>query len=485
VSQNKINDKIMNWELVAVNPSVKNWDWKDLFCFWGVSIQSIIGFSLIAAIYTIYNLNFFVVFLGTILGSFLVYLFSNFIGKPSQKYGLPFATLLRSSLGYNGARFFGFLRSLVGIFMFGIQTYFLSKAISYLIRILFFTIDKSILEQDIFLTFLLGLNIIDWSALLICMVIQIYIFSKGMLYNRKIINFSAIAVYLAMLFFFIIILLSDVKLTVRTFVEILNFDNFLNYENLFPIFSIAGTIFAYFSIIIISFGDFSRYMKNERELKNGNLSLLFNLVIFSIFSVFIVTGSDIFLKQQFDDIEKILTNPTDIIGKFNNLQITVVTLFFIIIASASTNLIANFIPTQYSLINFKPNVFNLKTVSYTIGFFAFIIAIFWPTLLSQIGILSFIDTFGSFFGPISGIMIVNYYIINQSTVNVKDIHSTSSESSFHFSKGWHLKAVYSTIIGFIFASSTIWNYNLMFLQSYAWIIGAFFGGFVYYLLANK
>ena len=369
--------------------------------------------------------------------------------------------------------------------MFGIQTYFLSKAISYLIRILFFTIDKSILEQDIFLTFLLGLNIIDWSALFICMVIQIYIFSKGMLYNRKIINFSAIAVYLAMLFFFIIILLSDVKLTVRTFLEIFNFDNFLNYENLFPIISIAGTIFAYFSIIIISFGDFSRYIKNERELKNGNLSLLFNLIIFSIFSVFIVLGSDIFLKQQFDDIEKILTNPTDIVGKFNNLQITVITLFFIIIASASTNLIANFIPTQYSLINFKPNLFNLKTVSYTIGFFAFIIAIFWPTLLSQIGILSFIDTFGSFFGPISGVMIVNYYIINQSTVNVKDIHSTSSESSFHFSKGWHLKAVYSIIIGFIFASSTIWNYNLMFLQSYAWIIGAFFGGFVYYLLAKK
>ena len=115
MSQNKINDKIMNWELVAVNPSVKNWDWKDLFCFWGVNIQSIIGFSLIAALYTIYDLNFLVVFLGTILGSLLVYFFSNLIGKPSQKYGLPFATLLRSSLGYNGARFFGILRSLVGI----------------------------------------------------------------------------------------------------------------------------------------------------------------------------------------------------------------------------------------------------------------------------------------------------------------------------------------------------------------------------------
>ena len=46
-------------------------------------------------------MNSFVVFFGTILGSFLVYLFSNWIGKPSQKFGLPFVVLLRSSLGFN------------------------------------------------------------------------------------------------------------------------------------------------------------------------------------------------------------------------------------------------------------------------------------------------------------------------------------------------------------------------------------------------
>jgi hypothetical protein len=40
--------------------------------------------------------------------------------------------------------------------MFGIQTYFISKAISYLIRILFFSIDNTLLDKDIFLIFLLG-----------------------------------------------------------------------------------------------------------------------------------------------------------------------------------------------------------------------------------------------------------------------------------------------------------------------------------------
>ena len=84
--------------------------------------------NLIVSLYLFYNLNTFVVFFGTILGCLLVYFFSNLIGKPSQKFGLPFVVLLRSSLGIKGAKYFGFLRFLVGIFMFGIQTYFLSKA---------------------------------------------------------------------------------------------------------------------------------------------------------------------------------------------------------------------------------------------------------------------------------------------------------------------------------------------------------------------
>ena len=203
--------------------------------------------------------------------------------------------------------------------MFGIQTYFLSKAIGYLIRILFFKIDSSILDKEILLTFLLGLNIIDWSSLIICIIIQIYIFSKGMLFNRKIINFSAISVYSGLLFFLLIILLSDVKLTSNAFLEILNFENFLNYNNIIPIITVAGTVFAYFSIILISLGDFTRYIKNERNLKNGNLTLLINLILFSVFAVFIVSGSDIFLNQKFNDIERIFTNPTDIIGKYDDL----------------------------------------------------------------------------------------------------------------------------------------------------------------------
>ena len=485
MNQSKVKYSLSNWDLVTVNPNYKTWDWKDLFCFWGVNLQSIIGFSLIASLYTIYSLNTFVVFFGTILGSLLVYFFSNLIGKPSQKFGLPFVILLRSSLGFRGAKFFALIRSTVGIFMFGIQTYFISKAIGYLIRILIFTIDNSLLDQEIFLTFLLGLNIIDWISFTLAIIFQALIFSVGMQFNKRLINISAITVYAGMIIFFFVVFLADVKVTSKAFLDILNFENFLDINNLAPLLTVAGTIFTYFSIIIISFGDFSRYVKDEKNLKKGNLSLTLNLIIFSFFAVFIVIGSDTFLNLKFEDLDRIFTNPTDIIGKFDNLQITIAVLFFIIIASMSTNLVANFIPSQYSFINLIPSKLSLKSASYIISLAGFVIGAFWLTLLSQIGLLSFVDTFGSFFGPLLGVIVVDYYLIKESSLSNKDLYSTESESVYYYSKGWHIKALYSVILGFIFSASTIWNTNLMFLQSYAWIIGTIVSSLVYFLLARK
>ena len=485
MSQQKTKNSLINWDLVTVNPNNKNWNWKDLFFFWGINIQSIIGFSLIASLYVVYSLNSFVVLFGTIFGALLVFLFSNLIGKPSQKFGLPFVVILRSSLGVRGAKFFGLFRGLVGIFMFGIQTYFLSKAIGYLIRIIFFSFDASFLDKEIFLIFLLSLNIIDWSSIIFAILIQVFLFSAGMNFNKRLIKFSAVTVYLGMLLFFFAVLLSDVKFSIKVFINIVDFSNFVELSNLMPVITVAGTMFAYFSIVILSFGDFSRYVKNETELKKGNLSLLLNLIIFSFLTVFIVAGVEGIFSKNNTDLEKILTNPMDIIGKLDNLLITNLVLIFVIIASLSTNLIANFIPSQYSLINFLPSTLTVKSSSVLIGILGFVISVFWLAFLSQIGILSIIDTLGAFFGPLFGIMIVDFYFIKKGSLINKDIYSLETSGAYFYSGGWHIKGVYSLILGFIFSASTIWNFNLMFLQSYSWIIGAFIASFSYFLLARK
>ena len=485
MNKEKSMNNLINWEIVSVNPSDKKWVWTDLFCFWAVNIQSIIAFSLISSLYLVYELDFAVVFIGSLIGSLLVYFFTNLIGKPSQKHGIPFPVLLRTSFGIKGAKYFALLRGIVGIFMFGIQTYFLSKAFSYLIRISFFSIDNTILDQDIFLIFLLSLNIIDWTSILITILLQVFLFSKSHKFNKLFINFSAIAVYFGIILFAIVIILYDFEYVVQAFSEIFVFTNIFTKLNIIPLLTVAGTIFAYFSIIIVNYGDFSRYVKNENELKKGNFSLILNLIIFSFFAVFIAMGSDVILNKNLENMEKILTNPTDIIGKFDNILMTVIVLFFILFASASTNLIANYIPSQNSLLNFLPHKLNLKRSATIIAVLGFIICIFWLPLLSLVGILSFIDTVGAFFGPFFGIIVVDYYLIKKSNLVNKDIFSMDKNGSYFYSNGWHIAAIYSLLIGFIFAASTIWNPNLMFFQSYSWLIGALFSSLTYFLLANK
>ena len=483
--QENSKTELQNWEIVSVNPSDKIWNWKDLFCFWGNNIQSIIGFSLIASLYLVYNLNFLVVLVGCLVGSFFVYLFANLIGKPSQRHGIPFPVFLRISMGINGARYVSLLRGLIGIFMFGVQTYFLSKSFSYLIRIAFHLFDNTFLNQDIFLIFYLGMNIIDWSAFVFAIILQFFLFSRGHHFNKLFINFSAMIVYFGLSLFLIIVISENYNDVSQSFKDLLIFENFFSKKNIIPIITIAGTIFAYFSIVIVNFGDFSRYVKNEKELNLGNLSLILNLIIFSLFSVLIVIGADIILNKNLENIDQILTNPTDIIGKFDNIFLSIIVLFFILFASASTNLIANYVPSQNTLINFFPKKLTLKSSGIIIIIIGFLIGIYWVPLLSQIGILSFVDTVGSFFGPIFGIAIVDYYLIKKGKLVNKDIFSSISNSTYYYSGGWHIKAIYSLFIGFIFSVSTIWNVDLRFLQSFSWLIGALMSSITYYLLANR
>ena len=483
--QQKENFSLRNWEIVSINPAEKNWTWRDLFCFWGNGVQNIIGFSLIASLYLIYDLNAIVVFIGTLAASLLVYFFSNLIGKPSQKHGLPFPVILRTSMGVNGARYVALLRGLVGIFMFGVQTFFISKSIGYLLRILLFKIDSNILNNEIFFTFFMGLDLIDGVSLLLTLLIQFLIFSNGINTNRLFINFSALFVYFGLILFLIVILSEHYNELLSSFKLTLSIDNAISRNNLFPLLTVTGTMFAYFSILIVNFGDFSRYVKNEKELNKGNLSLILNLLLFSFLSVFIVLGADIILVKNLIQVDKLLTNPTDIIGKFDNTFLTTIALIFILFATTSSNLIANYIPSQNTLLNFLPKSLSLKSSGILIIFISFFVSLFWLPVLSQIGILSMIDTIGSFFGPISGVIIADFYLIRNKKIINKDLFSSLSTSTYYYSNGWQIKGVYSILIGFIFSSATIWNVNLNFLQSFSWIIGAFISWLTYYLLASK
>ena len=100
-------------------------------------------------------------------------------------------------------------------------------------------------------------------------------------------------------------------------------------------------------------------------------------------------------------------------------------------------------------------------------------------------ILSGFDTLSAFLGPIFGIVIADYYYVQEKKINHKELFYPEENTHYIYNNGWNYKAVYSLIIGFIFSASTIWNINLIQFQSFGWIIGAFVSYIIYYLLNQK
>ena len=56
--------------------------------------------------------------------------------------------------------------------------------------------------------------------------------------------------------------------------------------------AVFGTMVAYFAAVVINFGDFSRFVSSESEMRKGNLwGLVGNIVVFSFIALMVTAGT--------------------------------------------------------------------------------------------------------------------------------------------------------------------------------------------------
>ena len=100
---------------------------------------------------------------------------------------------------------------------------------------------------------------------------------------------------------------------------------------------------AYFAAVVINFGDFARFVKNEDEMRKGNLwGLPGNIVLFSFIALMVTAGTVVVFGET-------LTNPTDMVERVGHLGLTVVAAFAFFAATIGINMVANFVPPAYDL----------------------------------------------------------------------------------------------------------------------------------------
>jgi len=463
--------RLYNPDLAPTPVENKNWGSFEIFNVWANDVQSLFGYTLAASLFLTYGLNGWAVFLAILLAGFFIMWLVNLSGAPSVKHGIPYPVFARASMGVIGANFPAMVRGIVAMFWYGAQTYFASTAVALLL--------KALSGSDGGDAVFLGMNGIDWISFIFVAGFQIYLFWQGIDLIRKFLNFAGPAVYAVMIVLMLVIwgkaggsLLSEVG---NIFSGVGNYSG-----GAFAAFlAIFGTMVAYFAAVVINFGDFSRFVKNEKEMRKGNLwGLPGNIFLFSFIALMVTAGTVSVFGET-------ITNPTEMVARVGNLGLTVIAAFAFFAATIGINMVANFIPPAYDLANLMPSKIDFRKGGLITSIVGFIIGALWVSFISQVGMFPFVNTLGAILAPVYGIMIVDYYVIKNQKLDVNQLFSTKKGGKYYYNDGWNQKAFVAWAIAGVFSVLTVWHPSLNWLGGYAWIIGAALGTVLHLMMSGK
>jgi nucleobase:cation symporter-1, NCS1 family len=465
-----IDGSLHNEELAPVAPSKRKWGWFEIFNVWTNDVQSLAGYTLAASLFVTAGINGWFVLAAIVLAGALVMLFVNLSGRPSVKYGVPYPVIARASMGVRGAMFPATVRGIVAIFWYGAQTYFASTAVALAINAVIGVTPTGTV---------LGMTWVDWVSYTVVAGFQIFLFVRGLDGIVKFLNFAGPAVYVVMVLLLIAIWWQAGSGLLRAVGDLFAGEK-QGTAAIAAFFGVVGTMIAYFAAVIINFGDFARFTRDDKEMKRGNLlGLPVSLTFFTFLSLFITAGAYIVFQDGQGDP---LTNPADIVGQVGNVWLSIIAAITFFVATVGINLVANFIPPVYDIVNLKPDKLNFRIAGFITAAIGFVVGALWISVIGNAGLPKFVDTLGAVLAPLYGIMIADYFLLRRQRLDLQALYSADPGGIYYFTKGWNVRAVWAFGVAAVFAIAAVWVPALHALAGFAWVFGAALGAALHLLV---
>ncbi len=463
--------RLYNQDLAPTAPEGRSWGVFSLFAMWMSDVHSVGGYTFAASLFFL-GLTGWQVLISMLVGIVAVYFLMNLIGRPSLRYGIPFPVMARVSFGVLGANLAAIVRGVVGIVWYGVQTYFASKAVQVLIITL--APAAAVLTHNS----VLGLSSLAWISFVFMWLFQLLIFLSGMERIRRFIDFCGPVVYVVMLALAIWMVsqtgLSSLALQLSPPAA-------SSGMTLGVMANAAMLIVAYFSALLLNFGDFARFGKDERAMKLGNLlGLPVNFLVFSIITVIVTAGT---LKV----FGTAIMDPVLIVQKIGNPVVAIIGSITFIVATMGINIVANFVSPAYDISNLSPENINFRMGGLITSILSVLVCP-WLFVASPAAITLFVSIFGSVLGPMFGIMIADYYLVKRQVVAVEDLYTMSPAGSFNYDGGWNRKALIALAASGVLSIglSLLGAYGLIFnVGDWGWLIGAIAGVLIYRGLSGQ
>lgn len=469
------NSQLWNEDLAPTNESQRTWRWYHFAALWVGMVMCIPAYTLAASLIE-GGMSAGQAVLTVFLANTIVLLPMLLIGHAGTKYGIPYAVLARASFGTRGARLPALMRAIVACGWYGIQTWFGGQMI--------YTLLGVMMGGEIGGAKIAGLGIN--GAQLLCFLafwaIQFWYIVHGMDAIRKLETYTA---PLKILICFV--LLYWVYDKAGGFGPLLDqpsqfVEGGKKAGQFWPTFwpSLTAMI-GFWATLALNIPDFTRFAKTQRDQVLGqSIGLPVPMGLLAALAV-IVTSATVVLYG------KAIWDPVDLASRMTGVAV-LVALIILLIDTVSVNLAANLVGPAYDFSALSPKHISYRTGGYITAAIA-LAMMPWKLLETTQGyIFTWLIGYSALLGPIAGVLIVDYYLIRKTELNVGALYDVKGEYSY--TNGWNSAALLAfalgvgpNVPGFLNAAfPDSFGYvgeGFKLIYTYAWFVGIAIAALVY------
>ncbi|KAI3518176.1 hypothetical protein L1887_06631 [Cichorium endivia] len=396
-------------------------------------------------------------------------------GHPGTRYGIPFPVLARSAFGIHGAHIPTLLRGLVACGWYGIETWIGGEAI-------FLLMPKSIKNSSFSSSIpWLGTSPTEFACFLVFWLAQLVVVIKGMDGIRQLEKYSApilIALTSALLVW--------AYVNAGGFGQVLSMSSRLSSSEFWSLFfpSLTANV-SFWATLALNIPDFTRYAKSQKDQIIGQAGLPVLMGAFTFVGLAVTASTQVIFGR-------VISNPIELLGAIGGVTTMILSIVGITLATITTNIAANVVAPANALVNLSPSLFTFRRGAILTALLGIAFQPWRLLQSSESFVYTWLVGYSALMGPITGIMLADYYLIKGRNLRINDLYTLNPVGNYFYCNGYNLGAIAALVIGILPVIpgflQKIGVLNpipelLVMIYNNAWFFGFFSAGVVYWIVS--
>ena len=450
------DSRLYNKDLAPTGAAQRTWRTYNYIALWFAMSMEVTTYMLASSLIA-GGMNWIEAVGTVLLGNLIVLVPMLLNAHAGTKYGIPFPVFVRASFGPIGANIPALLRAIVACGWFGIQSWLGGQAIAAMLGVLW--------PQTTQMPWVL------WACFLGFWLLNMAVVWRGVESIRFLQSFSA-----PFMLFMSLLLLFWMLHKAGGFGPMLSTPSKFKSTGSFLHFFIPSltAMVGYWATLSLNIPDFTRYAKNQdAQIVGQAIGLPVAMTLYSFIGIAVTSASTVVFGAP-------IWSPIALLSRFHQPLVAFLGLIALLIATLNVNIGANVVSPSNDFSNLAPRLISFRTGGLITGFLG--LAMMPWKLMATFGsyIFGWLVGYSGLLGPVAGIMVADYFLLRRTKLDSFSLYRRGG--IYEYRKGVNPVALVALALGVAAALIGRFLPDLAFLYDYAWFVGFFLSGGLYYLM---